>query len=159
MRGSNSHKTCQRRSHYHCVNPEYYLYSISWHIDMSNIIKHAYNLLRHQIKDVGLPKRSGHWPTLEKHFLEANPACVICGSKTRLNVHHKKPFHLYPELELEPSNLITLCMSRKECHLLIGHCDNFRSWNRHLARDVQILRKDISQFDLVAAKAKADRVE
>jgi hypothetical protein len=47
-----------------------------------------------------------------------------------LNVHHVLPFHLKPELELDPSNLITLCSSLdKNCHLDIGHGDNFRAYN------------------------------
>lgn len=46
-----------------------------------------------------------------------------------LNVHHKVPFHIAPELELEESNLITLCMSEdRHCHLLIGHGDSFKAY-------------------------------
>jgi|ERR1017187_3108547 5-methylcytosine-specific restriction endonuclease McrA len=90
------------------------------------LLKHGINLARHVVRDVGLDtKRSGKWPTVEKHFLEEHGECAACGSKTRLNVHHLKPFHLFPWLELDPTNLITLCMSMNECHLRIGHAGAF----------------------------------
>lgn len=124
----------------------------------NNIVIHAYNLLRHTAKDAGLTKRSSKWEGVEKHFLESNPACSVCQSKVRLNVHHKKPFHLFPQLELDPTNLVTLCMSKQECHLLIGHGDNFKAFNPHIEEDIKTLQQDISKFDQVAAKAKADRL-
>lgn len=62
--------------------------------------------------------RSGRWPTVRKHFMEQHPVCEACGSDQDLNVHHIKPFHEYPELELEQLNLITQC---REHHFLIGH--------------------------------------
>lgn len=40
-------------------------------------------------------------------------ACKKCGSKVGLEAHHIKPYSLYPELRLEPTNAITLC---HECH-------------------------------------------
>lgn len=96
---------------------------------MLKSIKHGYNLVRHALRNVGTgAKRSSKWPTLEKHFLEAHPTCAACGSKKRLNVHHCKPFHLDPTLELDPNNLITLCMSTKECHLHLGHGGSFKQY-------------------------------
>ena len=38
-----------------------------------------------------------------------------------------KPVHKYPELELDPNNLITLC--DKSCHLYFGHLKYYKSWN------------------------------
>jgi 5-methylcytosine-specific restriction endonuclease McrA len=50
-----------------------------------------------------------------------------------VQVHHKKPFHLHPELELDPANLVTLCMtSSNECHLRIGHSGDFKAYNAAL---------------------------
>lgn len=121
-------------------------------------IKHGVNLIRHQFRDVGVAtKRSSHWPTVEKHFREANPKCAICESVDRLNVHHKKPFHLHPELELDTNNLITLCMSKMECHLMIGHGDDFKAYNPNIETDAPLLNKDISKFAEVAARAKLDK--
>lgn len=62
--------------------------------------------------------RSSSWASVRRKFVESNPNCVACGSTEKLNVHHVKPFHAHPELELEPSNLITLC---REHHFRIGH--------------------------------------
>ena len=96
---------------------------------MLKTIKHGINLIRHSLRDVGTgAKRSSQWPTLEKHFLESHPTCAACGSKNRLNVHHCKPFHLDPKLELDPNNLITLCMDTKECHLHLGHGGSFKQY-------------------------------
>ena len=91
-------------------------------------IIHGINYLRSVTRDIGLPKRSPQWHKLEKTFLESNPTCEVCGSKNKLNVHHIKPFHLHPELELDPKNLITLCMDKKESHLRIGHGSDFKAF-------------------------------
>lgn len=96
---------------------------------MLKAIKHGLNLIKHCLRDVGISsKRSPKWSTIEKHFLAQNPACAACGGKDRLNVHHCKPFHLNPELELDTSNLITLCMGEKECHFHLGHGGNFQKY-------------------------------
>ena len=62
--------------------------------------------------------RSPKWPALQRKHLKLHPECEACGAKVELNVHHVKPFHLYPWLELDPENLITLC---RQHHLTIGH--------------------------------------
>src|ERR1035437_3913742 len=100
---------------------------------MLKILKHGLNLVKHHLRDVGISaKRSGKWPTVEKHFKESNSTCAACGSKNRLNIHHILPFHVHPELELDPNNLITLCMDTKECHLKIGHCGSFKTYNPNI---------------------------
>lgn len=77
----------------------------------------------------GVP-RSGKWPAVRKRHLELEPACAACGTKKLLNVHHVRPFHLFPELELEDTNLITLCESPSHnCHLIHGHLLSWRSYN------------------------------
>lgn len=63
-------------------------------------------------------ERSGRWSTVRKHYIEDHPVCEACGSSEDLNVHHVKPFHVHPELELDPENLVTLC---REHHFHIGH--------------------------------------
>ena len=50
--------------------------------------------------------RSPKWPGVEKLHLKFHPVCEACGSDKKLNVHHKKPFHLFPQLELDMNNLI-----------------------------------------------------
>lgn len=116
---------------------------------MIKIIKHGINLVRHHLRDVGVGvKRSGKWPTVEKHFREANPTCAACGSKNRLNVHHIHPFHTFPELELDPNNLITLCMSfGKECHYLIGHLSNWHGYNPNVRQDAATILDNPTKLD------------
>jgi 5-methylcytosine-specific restriction enzyme A len=76
--------------------------------------------------------RSSKWPEVEKAFLAQHPTCAVCGSMKDRNVHHRQPFHVKPELELEPTNLITLC---RTCHFLIGHLKSWKSWNVNVEED------------------------
>jgi len=84
-------------------------------------------------------KRSPKWESVRKKFLQANPTCACCGSKKKVEVHHKQPFHTNPELELEPENLITLCESKStlNCHIIIGHGGNYRDANPDVEKDAQ----------------------
>jgi 5-methylcytosine-specific restriction endonuclease McrA len=92
---------------------------------MLRLLRVARAALREKIKE----RRSPQWAGVRDAFLETHPTCAGCGGKKRLQVHHVDPFHLHPELELVPENLITLCMGKAECHLLIGHGDDWRAWD------------------------------
>ena len=87
-------------------------------------------------------KRSGHWKSVQREFISQHPVCEACGCKP-VNVHHQIPFHYVtavgrPDLELEVSNLITLCVDHVEQHhLLLGHLDNFKSYNPNVTSDVE----------------------
>lgn len=70
--------------------------------------------------------RHWKWPTVRAQHLKRNPTCAACGTRAQLQVHHKQPFWKSPELELDPSNLITLCA---DDHLTFGHLKNWSSWN------------------------------
>ncbi len=75
-----------------------------------------------------------------------------------MNVHHMKPFHLDPPLELDPTNLISLCMGKFECHIRIGHGDDFKAYNPSVQVDAALcLRNPGSRAD-IEAKAKAKRL-
>lgn len=83
-------------------------------------------------------KRSGKWSSVRKHHLEKNGECVVCGDTRKLEVHHIKPFHLYPELELEADNLLTMCESKSYgiiCHLLVGHNGSYKNINPDVVED------------------------
>lgn len=91
-------------------------------------------------------KRSGKWPAVRRAHLLSNPVCVMCGGKKKLEAHHIRPFHLHPELELDPSNLITLCENKADgvnCHLLFGHLGNFKSFNANVEADAKAWNKKI----------------
>ena len=80
--------------------------------------------------------RSKDWPRVRKEHLKNNPVCEMCGSKKSIQVHHINPFHLHPQLELEPKNLITLCgWLGHNCHLIHGHLNSFQSWNKEVKQD------------------------
>lgn len=66
--------------------------------------------------------RSGKWPAVRKAHLRAHPACVACGRTGGNDVHHVKPFHLWPELETDPTNCATFC---PPCHHVIAHAGNY----------------------------------
>jgi 5-methylcytosine-specific restriction endonuclease McrA len=83
--------------------------------------------------------RSSKWPAVMHAFLKGHPTCEVCGSKNKLlaplNIHHCQPYHLHPELELDPTNLITLCRPH---HLLVGHLMNWSSFNKDVREDAKI---------------------
>jgi 5-methylcytosine-specific restriction enzyme A len=125
---------------------------------MIKTIQHGINLLRHSLRNIGTgAKRSTHWPTLEKHFLEEHPTCAACGSKKRLNVHHCMPFHLDPKLELDPNNLITLCMDSKECHLHLGHGGSFKQYCPDVRKYAAEALAHPEKFDELVKIALANR--
>ena len=87
---------------------------------------------------IGAGSRSGQWPKVRTYFLKENPTCAVCGGNKTLEVHHIKPFHTNPDLELDLNNLITLCENKKNgvnCHLLFGHLGNYRCQNPNVVED------------------------
>lgn len=90
--------------------------------------------------------RSPHWPSVRNNWLKTYPACFCCMKKTKLNVHHIKPFHLYPDLELDENNLVTLCENESmNCHLVMGHLLDFKSWNPVVIEDCNSFRQKIKE--------------
>jgi len=125
------------------------------------MLLHAIRLVRHHVDKLKRAhKRSPAWSKVEHAYKASNPSCACCGSQKRLQVHHCKPFHLHPELELDPSNLITLCMDL-DCHLLVGHGDNFKDYNPDVREDSARVRNSSdlkATLKVVAAEAKAKRL-
>src|SRR3990167_6844535 len=85
--------------------------------------------------------RSPHWREVRNKFIRENPLCSVCGKKGTFlkpnEVHHCEPFHFKPELELSYANLITFC---REHHLLIGHLMSWKSFNKDVKIDSEILK-------------------
>jgi 5-methylcytosine-specific restriction enzyme A len=114
-----------------------------------SIVRHLIGVV--QGKHPMSAKRSTKWTTVRKKFLEANPSCAVCKSNIKLEVHHKVPFHLNPELELDTNNLIVLCESNHNginCHLAFGHLGNFKSLNPDVEQDAEIWNKKIANRKL-----------
>lgn len=94
---------------------------------------------------LGGAKRSKEWSKVRYAHLKKFPACQVCGKIQNVVPHHIKPFHLFPELELEESNLISLCESSgMNCHITFGHLGNFRKYNNDVLIDVKIWNKKIT---------------
>ena len=106
--------------------------------NMLTSLLHTFRVVHSVIREHSkLITRSSKWGSVRKAALLANPACSCCGSTERLQVHHCVPYHLRPELELEPKNLIVLCMSKNECHLLVGHSrKGFKWYNPYVMADL-----------------------
>lgn len=78
--------------------------------------------------------RAPGWTKFRNDVLKRHPFCSACPKKIKLEVHHIKPFHLYPSEELKLANVIVLCA---RCHLLFGHKDNWKDFNLYVAKDAQ----------------------
>lgn len=97
-----------------------------------------------QLADSGLfgAARSGKWSEVRRDFLKLHPTCEACGVESDLNVHHIKPFNQFPELELEPTNLITLC---RKHHFEVGHLGNWKSANATVREDAAKIRTGLGR--------------
>ena len=121
-------------------------------------IQHVVNLAKHHIHTItSKSKRSSRWPAVERQWKKEHPKCAACGSEIRVQVHHKQPFHLYPALELDETNLISLCMDKLDCHLLIGHGGSFKAFVPSVAVLAAQLRASPATRDAVVYAAKVSR--
>jgi len=85
--------------------------------------------------------RSPKWAAVRQVHLEEYPRCAVCGRAKHLEVHHVEPFHLSPELELDPLNLLTLCdHPAGSCHLIFGHYGDWSLWNPTVRNDAEYYR-------------------
>ncbi len=104
-----------------------------------------YNILDwYHSEKLGGQTRSVKWRSVRNSYIADNPKCECCNRKNKilqpLEVHHKKPFHLNPELELDINNLITLC---RHCHLLVGHLMDYTGYNETVKEDAKNFRQRI----------------
>lgn len=92
--------------------------------------------------------RSSSWPSVRRKHLAEHPTCEVCGGTEKLEVHHIKAFHLHPELELDPDNLITLCEAGTNgmvCHRTVGHLGSYQSYNVSVREDAAEWRKKFKE--------------
>jgi 5-methylcytosine-specific restriction endonuclease McrA len=83
--------------------------------------------------------RSPEWEKARRAYAIANPSCAACGGRKMIQVHHCKPFHLHPELELDPKNFITLCEDPERlCHHRVGHSWDWKAYNPLVRGDATI---------------------
>ena len=103
----------------------------------------------------GDDKRSSLWPRTRGLYLADHPLCAACGGKENVQVHHVKPFHAFPQLELDSTNLISLCEApAKNCHYCFGHGYNWTGWN-------PTVRIDAARFleTVVASRKLAETIQ
>ena len=95
--------------------------------------------------------RSPHWPVVRQRWLQEHPFCAACGASEQLAVHHKKPFHKYPSLELEETNFITLCESTsRPCHFAHGHFYLWGGWNPSVDEDAAKFKQGVEESKRLA---------
>lgn len=100
--------------------------------------------------------RSGEWRLVEKAKLKTQSVCEVCGTSKSLQVHHIKPYARYPELELEPDNLVVLCMDENDCHITIGHGNAWKYWNPEVEKHIKSVQNG-KEICLVQEEAKYAR--
>lgn len=93
------------------------------------------------LRKIRFATRSPKWSQIRKKHLDTQNKCQFCGNSKNLEVHHIVPVHINPELELDRGNLITLC--DKNCHLLIGHFMNYKSYNPNVVDECMIMQEKI----------------
>ena len=87
--------------------------------------------------------RSREWSKVRSSHIAENPYCEVCGETKGLEVHHLLDASNFPEYELHPNNLMTLCgiRTKNQCHFKYGHMGNYRKTNYNLINDIGVLRR------------------
>ena len=106
-----------------------------------NFINWLLSFFKHDICALGVP-RSGEWRRVRKEHLKNEPCCQICERKRKLEVHHVIPFTTDPNLELDPTNLVTFCNS---CHFIFGHLCKWASYNSTVREDIKKWQKRFTE--------------
>ena len=90
--------------------------------------------------------RSGKWKNIAYNYKKKNGKCAVCGKTEKLVVHHKIPFHMNPEKELDENNFVVLCENRPvNCHYLFGHLMDWQGYNPNINEDVEIWKKRLEK--------------
>lgn len=84
-------------------------------------------------KDAPPSKYGKRWKKFRDLIVTRDGKCLLCNSKTDLSVHHIKSWKEFPELRLEPSNVITLC---KTCHAVIHWSPKEKMYNEYFKKMV-----------------------
>jgi len=122
-----------------------------------NALKRTGRIIHAVLREKAKSLRSPKWAGVRRKHLKDHPTCAACSSKRLPQVHHITPFSDRPELELDPTNLITLCMSKNECHLMIGHGHNFRFFNPNVVPNAAMVKADIKLLKAIYIQALRDR--
>lgn len=86
---------------------------------------------------------NGKWRKAKRKFYKKNEKkCAVCSGRKSVQLHHKKPRHLFPELALDENNFLPLC-NRKgvSCHFLIGHMGSYHTYNANITEVAKLVRE------------------
>lgn len=89
--------------------------------------------------------RSACWRKARADHLAKYPCCAACGARDGVDVHHLKPVWLYPSLQCDPENLLTLCGHPRNCHWSVGHGFDWKSYRP----DAAALAATMLQFPVI----------
>ncbi len=81
--------------------------------------------------------RSSKWPSFIKKIKKEVGRCAVCAKRKGLEGHHIRPFHIYPDLELNPDNITILC---RRHHFILGHLEYWKSYNPQMAETISYFR-------------------
>jgi len=88
--------------------------------------------------------RNPLWRLVRDDHIDKYPFCAVCGKFDNLAVHHKLPVSKFPEKELDPENLVTLCQNNMfNCHFVVGHLMDWNSYNPNVDDDIIFWRKKL----------------
>lgn len=89
-------------------------------------------------------KRSPQWPATERRYKAKYPNCIAGGGTSKIQVHHTIiPFHYAillgrPDLENDERNLESISADPSlQYHVLLGHLDDYKTWNKELLMDAK----------------------
>ncbi len=100
-------------------------------------------------------ERHKDWTRFRNEFVAGHPFCAACGKVRDLALHHLMPFHLFPSLELEPSNCLVLCEGKTmNCHFVIGH--GGKNWRAYNPAAVRLARAMCEMIDSSQADQPVD---
>lgn len=90
--------------------------------------------------------RNPAWDRESRAWLKDHP-CAVTGATECVAVHHIRPVHLFPELEMDPANWIVLrAVDHKDWHFYLGHFGNWSNWNPDVAQDAARIAHRIKMF-------------
>jgi hypothetical protein len=99
--------------------------------------------------------RSPQWSALRRRHIASNPRCAACGRSESVEAHHLVPVQVDKSRELDPSNLITLCGGSRNCHLVVGHGWNWRTYRP----DAATLAEAMLKAAVIAPEKEASKNE
>lgn len=104
-------------------------------------------------RSVAARGRSGKWPRVRRAHLARQPGCAVCESTDDCDAHHVYPYHLFPDMELDPANLITLCRAH---HLFFGHLGEWAAFNPLVREHAGIARFCLRAREVVMEAGRSE---